>query len=82
MQQQPTDLPLAAVASYIDSEAAKELFGSDNKNASPMKVGDNPFIRYLLIRKYNDGYWRTSAHMALQFEKVVDCCLALYGGRP
>ena len=34
---------------YIDSEAAKELFGSDDKNASPMKVGDNPFIPHLLI---------------------------------
>ena len=61
-------------SSYIDSE----LFGSDHKNASPMKVGDNSFIPHLLIGRYNDGYW-TSAHMALQFENAVDCCLALYG---
>ena len=64
--------------SYVDSEAAKELLGSDQKNDCPLKVGDNPFIRHLLIGKYNDGYW-TSAHMALQFENVVDCCVALYG---
>ena len=62
--------------SYVDSEAAKELLGSDQKNDCPLKVGDNPFIRHLLIGKYNDGYW-TSAHMALQFENVVDCCVAL-----
>jgi len=65
---------------YLDSEAAKTVLGSDLKNDHPIKSadGDTPFIRYLLVGKSNDGYW-SSAHMAVQFEDVVDCCLALYG---
>ena len=63
---------------YIDSEAAKEVLGSDQKEDNPLKFGNMPFIRYLLIGKCNEGYW-SSAHMAVQLENVVDCCVALYG---
>jgi hypothetical protein len=63
---------------YVDSEAAKEVLGSDQKDDNPFVQGDNPFVRYLLIGKYKEGYW-SSAHMAVQFENVVDCCVALYG---
>jgi hypothetical protein len=57
---------------------AREVLGSISKDDHPLKPGDNPFIQYLHIGKYKEGYW-SSAHMAVQFENVVDCCLALYG---
>jgi hypothetical protein len=63
---------------YIDKEAAIEVLGSVGKADSPLTTSDNPFIHYLLIGKYNEGYW-SSAHMAIQFENVIDCCVALYG---
>jgi hypothetical protein len=49
------------------------------KDDHPMNDGDNPFVRYLLFGKYNEGGYWSSAHMAVQFENVVDCCVALYG---
>lgn len=64
---------------YIDKEAARTILGSDDKNRNEIKAGrDTPFLQYLLIGKSNEGYW-SSAHMAVQFEDVVDCCKALYG---
>lgn len=59
-------------------EAALEVLGSTAKDNHPIALGDNPFVRYLQIGKYKEGYW-SSAHMAIQFENVIDCCVALYG---
>ena len=59
-------------------EAALEVLGSTAKDNHPIAFGDNPFVRYLQIGKYKEGYW-SSAHMAIQFENVIDCCVALYG---
>ena len=63
---------------YVDTEAAMELLGSVAKDDHPMQLGGSPFVRYLQIGKNKEGYW-SSAHMAVQFEDVIDCCLALYG---
>jgi len=66
---------------YVDRDAAILILGSDKKDDFPLRAG-NPntpfFLRYLLIGKSNEGYW-SSAHMAVQYEDVVDCCMALYG---
>ncbi|KAI2489198.1 hypothetical protein MHU86_25404 [Fragilaria crotonensis] len=60
---------------YIDEQAAKEVFGTINKS----DLKESPLVKYLYIGAGNEGYWN-SFHMSVQFEDVVDCLKVLYPG--
>jgi hypothetical protein len=54
---------------YIDIQAATEILKTHQK---PL-LTESPFVMYLYIGAYNEGFWN-SFHMSLQFgEDVVNC---------
>ena len=59
---------------YIDEEAAQELYGKREKH--PLQC--SPFICQFQYGSNSEGFW-TYHHMVLQFEDCVNVFKALYG---